>query len=354
MKYSPLSKRLRGLVALVAICASSAFATDVPKPVEADWIVRDFRFHTGEVLPELRIHYTTLGAPTGIPVLVMHGTGQSGTIMLSPPFAGELFGPGQPLDASRYFIVMPDAIGHGKSSKPSDGLRAKFPQYNYDDLAEAQYRLVAEHLGIRHVRAVIGNSMGGMEAWLMAEQHPDFMDVLVPMASQPVAMAGRNWMLRRLITDSIRNDPAWDQGNYTKPLKSAQFATVFFGLATSGGNQALYKAAPTRAQADAIVDQRMAAPFGADANDVLYQWDASRDYDPSGALERVKATVLVINSADDERNPPELGVVEREMKRVKKGRVVIIPASDQTTGHGTTFQARFWKKEVADLLQSEP
>ena len=331
-----------------------ALAADHPAPKEGDWVVRDFRFHTGEVLPELRIHYTTVGAPTGEPVLILHGTTQSGTSMLAPAFAGELFGPGQPLDASRYYIILPDAIGHGKSSKPSDGLRTSFPKYNYDDMVDAHYRLVTEHLGLRRVRLVLGNSMGGMKTWILAQKHPGFMDIAVPMASLPMEMSSRNWMLRRLIIDSIRNDPEWMSGNYSKQPRSAQFASVFYGLATSGGTQALYKAAPTRDKADQLLNQRLGAPFSADANDVLYQWESSRDYNPSAGLERIQAMLLAINSADDERNPPELGVLDREIKRVKNGRVLLIPASDQTAGHGTTFQARFWKKEVADVLQATP
>jgi len=331
-----------------------ALAADHPAPKEGDWIVRDFRFHTGEVLPELRIHYTTVGAPTGEPVLILHGTTQSGTSMLAPAFAGELFGPGQPLDASRYYVILPDAIGHGKSSKPSDGLRTSFPKYNYDDMVDAHYRLLTEHLGLRRVRLVLGNSMGGMKIWILAQKYPGFMDVAVPMASLPVAMSSRNWILRRLIIDSIRNDPEWMNGNYSKQPRSAQFASVFYGLATSGGTQALYKAAPTRDKADQLLNQRLGAPFSADANDVLYQWESSRDYDPSTGLERIQAVLLAINSADDERNPPELGVLDREIKRVKNGRVLLIPASDQTAGHGTTSQARFWKKEVADVLQATP
>src|SRR5205085_7757654 len=243
-------------------------------------IARDFRFHTGEVLPELRLHYTTVGAPTGEPVLILHGTTQSGAAMLSPAFAGELFGEGQPLDAKRYFIILPDAVGHGKSSKPSDGLRTKFPRYNYDDMVGAAQRLVAEHLGVRHARLVMGNSMGGMETWIWAQKYPGFMDVAVPMASLPTEMASRNWILRRLITDSIRNDPEWMNGNYTKQPRSAQFASVFFSFATSGGNQALYKTAPTRDKADQLLEARMKAPFTNDANDALYQWDSSRDYNP--------------------------------------------------------------------------
>lgn len=337
-----------GLPLMGAVAPASA------QPKEGSWVVRDFRFHTGEVLPELRLHYTTLGAPTGEPVLVLHGTGQAGGAMLNPAFGGVLFGPGQPLDASRYFIILPDALGHGKSSKPSDGLRTRFPRYNYDDLVDAAHRLVSEHLGVRRLRLVIGNSMGGMETWLYAQKYPTFMDVAVPMASLPTEMASRNWILRRLITDSIRNDPEWQNGNYTRQPRSAQFASVFFAFATNGGNQALFKAAPTREKADALLNQRLAAPFTADANDVLYQWDSSRDFNPSPGLERIQARLLAINAADDERNPPELGVLDREIKRVKDGRVLLIPASENTAGHGTTGQARFWKQALAELLQSAP
>src|SRR6266566_254895 len=336
---------------LMAVAASAA---DYPAPQEGSWVVRDFRFHTGEVLPELRLHYTTVGAPTGEPVLLLHGTTGSGAGMLTPAFAGELFGPGQPLDASRYYLILPDAIGHGTSSKPSNGLRASFPRYNYDDMVSAQYRLVTEHLGVRHVRLVLGNSMGGMHTWLWAQKYPDFMDIAVPMASLPTEMSGRNWMTRRLIIDSIRNDPEWMHGHYTTQPRSAQFASVFYGIATSGGNQALQKAAPTREKADQLLDQRLSAPFRGDANDLLYQWESSGDYNASGGLERIQAALLAINSADDERNPPELGVLEREITRVKNGRVLLIPGSDETAGHGTTARARFWKKELGELLQSVP
>lgn len=329
-------------------------AADYPAPKEGSWIVRDFRFHTGEVLPELRLHYTTLGAPTGEPVLILHGTTGSGAGFLTPAFAGELFGPGQPLDASRYFIILPDAIGTGKSSKPSDGLRTRFPRYNYDDMVRAQHRLVTEHLGVRHLRLVLGNSMGGMHVWMWAQQYPDAMDVAVPMASLPTEMSGRNWMMRRLIIDAIRNDPEWMNGNYTKQPRSLHVASVFYGIATNGGNQRLYQAAPTREKADQLLDQRLNAPVRGDANDHLYQWDSSRDYNASPGLERIQAVLLAINSADDERNPPELGLLEREIKRVKHGRVLLIPGSEQTAGHGTTGQARFWKQHLADLLQGAP
>jgi len=346
------SKSLLGCLVCAAFVAGWAWAADYPTPVEGDWVVRDFRFHTGEVLPELRLHYTTVGARSGVPVLILHGTTSSGTAMLSNDFAGELFGPGQPLDATRYCIILPDAIGTGKSTKPSDGLRGRFPQYNYDDMVLAQYRLVTEHLGLRHLRLVLGNSMGGMQTWIWGERYPDFMDALVPMASLPTAMSGRNWMLRRMIIDSVRNDPDWNNGNYTKQPRNLQATLVYFGLATSGGSQALFAAAPTREKADALLDARLKQPLSGDANDILYQWDSSKDYDPAPGLDRIRAAVLVINSADDERNPPELGVLEREMKRVRNGQVVMIPASDQTRGHGTTSLAKFWKKDLAAFLQS--
>jgi homoserine O-acetyltransferase/O-succinyltransferase len=346
-----LARAAAGLALSLAATAASA---DYPAPQEGSFTARDFRFHTGEVMPELRIAYKTLGASTGEPVLILHGTAGSSANVFTPAVGGELFGPGQALDANRYYIIVPDAIGHGKSGKPSDGLRTKFPKYDYDDMVLAQYRLVTEHLKVRHLRLVIGNSMGGMQVWIWAQKYPDFMDIAMPMASLPVEMSSRNWMLRRLITDSIRNDPEWMEGNYTKQPKSAQFASVFFGIATNGGSQAYYKAAPTREKADQLLDQRLAAPFPADANDVLYQWDSSRDFNPSAGLERIQATLLAINSADDERNPPEIGVLDREIKRVKNGRVLLIPASEDTSGHGTTGRAMFWKKAVADLLLSAP
>lgn len=308
MSMKRIATLLRAMWVLVyALLTLPTLAADYPTPKEGDWVVRDFRFHTGEVLPELRLHYTTVGAPTGEPVLILHGTTGSGASMLTPAFAGALFGPGQPLDASRYYVILPDAIGHGKSSKPSDGLRTGFPKYNYEDMVDAQYRLVTEHLGLRHLRLVLGFSMGGMETWIYAQKYPGHMDIAVPMASVPTEMSGRNWMLRRLIIDSIRNDPEWMNGNYSRPLRSAQFSSVFFALATNGGNQALQKAAPTRQKADDILNQRLSAPFTADANDVLYQWDSSRDYNASSGLERIQAALLAINSADDERNPRSLG-----------------------------------------------
>jgi len=346
---------LRAALALVLATATlAATAAEFPAPKEGDWIARDFRFQSGETMPELRLHYTTVGNPAGEPVLILHGTAGSGTGLLSPTFAGELFGPGQPLDATRYFIILPDAIGAGKSSKPSDGQRMKFPRYSYDDMVLAQYRLLTEGLNIRHLRLVLGNSMGGMHTWLWGVKYPGFADVLVPMASQPTEMSGRNWMLRRLLAESIRQDPDWNGGNYTAQPRGLRAANQFFGFATNGGSQAYYQAAPTREKADKLVDERLAAPFTADANDFLYQWESSRDYNPAPGLERISATLLAINSADDERNPPELGIMERELKRVRNGRLLLIPASAETRGHGTTGQAKFWKAALPELLQTAP
>ncbi|HKB61833.1 MAG TPA: alpha/beta fold hydrolase, partial [Burkholderiales bacterium] len=227
-----------------ALLAVSTWAADYPVPKEADWVARDFRFHTGETLPEVRLHYTTVGAPSGEPVLVLHGTAGSGATLLTKDFAGELFGPGQPLDASRYFVILPDALGTGKSTRPSDGLRARFPKYNYEDMVLAQYRLVIEGLSIKHLRLVLGNSMGGMQTWIWGVKYPEFMDALVPMACQPTEMSGRNWMLRRLLVESIRRDPDWNGGNYASQPRGIQTLLVQFGIATSGGSQALYKQAP--------------------------------------------------------------------------------------------------------------
>jgi len=349
---STIGRILCGL--LVAVSAVAAGAAEFPPPKQGSWVARDFKFHTGEVMPELKISYTTVGAPSGEPVLMLHGTTGSGAGMLTPAFAGELFGAGQPLDATKYFIILPDAIGHGQSAKPSDGLRAKFPRYNYDDMVLAQYRLVTEGLGLKHLRLVMGNSMGGMHTWIWGVVYPDFMDALVPMASQPTEMSSRNWMMRRLITDSIRNDPEWNGGNYTTQPKSAQVASVFYGIATNGGTLAYQRNAPTRERADKLLDDRLAAPFRADANDVLYQWDSSRDYNPAPGLERIEAALLAINAADDERNPPETGLMERELKRVKNGKLHLIPASEQTSGHGTTAQAKFYIEPLRQLMQTAP
>lgn len=341
---------------LVGVCppTSGAVAANYPPPQEGDWVAKDFRFHTGAVLPEVALHYTTIGDPKGEVVVILHGTAGSGASMLTPAFAGELFGPGQPLDASKHFIILPDALGAGKSAKPSDGLRTRFPEYNYDDMVSAQFRLLTEGLGVTHARLLLGHSMGGMHVWLWGVTHPGFADALVPMASQPTAMSGRNWMMRRLIIDTIRSDPDWNGGNYTAQPKALKMANVFFGVATNGGTLALQAAAPTREAADRLLDSRLAAPFNSDANDFLYQWNASRDYDPSAHLERIEGRLLAINAADDERNPPETGVMERAVARVKQGGLHVIPASAETAGHSTTAFARFWKDRLAETLSAAP
>jgi homoserine O-acetyltransferase len=341
-------------VAALCLVAGSAVAADYPAPREADWTTPGFKFHTGETMPALRLHYTTIGNPNGEPVLVLHGTGQSGHAMLTPGFAGELFGPGQALDAAKYYIILPDAIGAGKSTKPSDGLRTKFPHYNYDDMVLAQYRLLTEGLHIQHLRLVIGNSMGGMQTWMWGEAHPGFMDALVPMASQPTAMASRNWMTRRMLVETIKRDPAYDNGNYTTQPPSLRAANVFMGIATSGGTLADQSLAPTAAKADRLVDERLAAPPPADANDYIYQWSSSHDYDAAPGLDRIEAAVLAINSADDERNPPETGVMTRAMTHVKNGHVLLIPASAETRGHGTTGMAKFWQQQLREFLATVP
>jgi homoserine O-acetyltransferase len=350
-----MRKAILAVAALAAASLSNAsMAADYPAAEEGDWVARDFKFRTGEIMPEVRLHYRTVGEPSSQPVLLLHGTSGSGAGMLTNTFAGELFGPDQPLDASKHFIILPDALGAGKSSKPSDGLRTKFPRYNSEDIVEAQYRLVTEGLGIRHLRLVLGNSGGGMQTWLWGEKYPGFMDVLVPMASQPTPMASRNWMLRRMMIETIRNDPEWNGGNYTRQPQSLRLANTFFGIATSGGSLAYQKLAPTREKADKLVDDRLAARPDADANDLIYQYDSARDYDPSSALERIEAALLAINSADDERNPPETGITERAIKRVKNGRLYLIPASEETRGHGTTGNAKFYSRELRELLQTAP
>jgi homoserine O-acetyltransferase len=305
-------------------------------------------------MAELKLHYTTIGDPSGQPVLVLHGSGGSAVNMLTPTFAGELFGPGQPLDASKYYIVLPDGLGHGKSSKPSDGLKTKFPKYDYADMVDAQYRLVTEGLGIKHFRLVIGNSMGGMHAWIWAERYPQMMDAVVPMASQPTPIAARNWMMRRMMLETIRNDPDYDGGNYTTPPRMMKYAVNMFQIATGGGTLGYQMLAPTAAKADKLIDDRLATPLTADANDFIYQWEASHDYDPSPGLGRIEANVLAINAADDERNPPETGVTEAAIKRIKNARLYLIPASTETRGHLTTGNARFYQEQLRKLLETAP
>jgi homoserine O-acetyltransferase/O-succinyltransferase len=339
---------------IVVAISSTAMAADFATPRQGDFIAHDFKFHNGEVMAELKLHYTTVGEPTGQPVLVLHGSGGSAASMLTPGFAGELFGAGQPLDATKYFIIIPDGIGHGKSSKPSDGMKTAFPNYDYDDMVEAQFRLVKEGLGIKHLRLVIGNSMGGMHAWLWAEKYPDMMDIAVPMASQPAAMAARNWMLRRMMIETIRNDPDYNNGNYVSQPRMMKYAVAAYGFASSGGTLAYQKEAPTAEKADRMIDERLAAPVTTDANDFIYQWQASHDYDAAARLSKIEATLLAINSADDERNPPETGVTVDAIKQIKNGKLYLIPASVETRGHGTTGSAKFYKQPLEELLRSTP
>src|SRR6266542_1692784 len=337
------------------IAASNVFAADYPTPTEGDFTIRNFKFTSGETLPELRLHYRTLGKPekdaqgkTTNAVLIMHGTTGSGaqfverrpflpTDLPRPEFADELFAKGQPLDATKFFVILPDGIGHGKSSKPSDGLHAKFPRYGYLDMIEADYRVLTEGLGVNHARLVMGTSMGGMHTWLWGELHPDFMDALMPLASLPTQISGRNRAWRRTVIDAIRNDRAWSGGEY--PAGAGQppsLRTAAEMLWFMSSNPVLrQKEAPTLAKTD----------------DVLYAVEASHDYDPGPNLEKIRAPLLAINSADDLINPPELGILEDEIKRVPHGRAIVIPMSDKTRGHGSHTIAALWKDELVKLLQ---
>ncbi len=342
------------LSAALMLVSVTAMAADYPAPKEGDWVAKDFKFHTGQIMPELKLHYTTVGEPSGQPVLVLHGSGGSAASMLTPSFAGELFGPGQPLDASKYYIIIPDGIGHGKSSKPSDGMKTAFPKYDYDDMVDAQYRLVKEGLGIKHLRLVIGNSMGGMHTWVWGVRYPAFMDALVPMASQPTEMAARNWVLRRVMLETIRNDPDYNGGNYTSQPRMMKYAIAAYRFASAGGTLGYQTLAPTAAKADKMVDEQLAMAVPSDANDFIYQWDASHDYNPSAGMEKVEATVLAINAADDERNPPETGVTAAAIKRIRNGKLYLIPASTETRGHLTTGNAAFYAEQLKELLQTAP
>jgi homoserine O-acetyltransferase len=338
------------IAVLLALLSPLCFAIDYPNQKEGVWTTKDFQFHTGETLKEVKIGYVTLGDPSNPAVLILHGTAGSAKGMLGKDFGGELFQVGQPLDANKYFIIIPDAIGVGKSSKPSDGMKAQFPRYNYSDMVQGQYRLVSEGLGIKHLKLVLGNSMGGMQTWLWGTNYPGFSDYLAPMASTPSAMSGRNWMMRRFISESIRRDPAWNGGNYETQPKSAHLASVFYPFATTGGNQHLQFLAPNSEKADAIVNEKLNTPLSMDANDFLYQWESSRDFNPGPDLEKIKAKILVINSADDERNPPELGIMQKELKRIKSAELFLIPASEQTLGHSTTGQAKWWKEKLSQWM----
>ncbi len=345
----------------VAALASADFVLgqDVPKPAEGDFKVSGFRFDSGETLPSLNLHYATYGTASRDAqghvtnaVLVLHGTGGSGQQFVNARFAGVLFGPGQPLDASRYFIILPDSIGHGRSSKPSDGLHARFPHYDYADMVAAQHLLLTQGLKVDHLRLVMGTSMGCMHAWVWVETFPEFADAALPLACLPVQIAGRNRMMRKMILDAIRTDPDWAGGEYTRQPRGLK--TALYELLVMGSSPLqMQKSYPTRDAADTFLDEWLSARMAStDANDLLYQVDASRDYDPSPKLEAVKTTVLAVNSADDFINPPELAIAEREIKRVRNGRFVLLPISDQTRGHGTHTLAAVWKQYLAQLLEA--
>jgi homoserine O-acetyltransferase len=350
--------RLVCLFLAAGLGGAASRAAEFPQPAEADYVIKDFRFASGESLPELRIHYRFLGRPErgadGVvrnAVLILHGTWGSGANFISPLFAGELFGAGQPLDAAHAFIVIPDGIGHGKSSKPSDGLHARFPAYGYGDMVDAQYRLLTEGLGVNHLRLVLGTSMGGMHTWVWGERYPDFMDALMPLASVPTQISGRNRAWRRLVIDAIRGDPDWRGGDYTVQPPSLRTAAEMLFLMSSNPVRRQQEM-PSLAKADLVLDDYVRKILKTyDANDMLYAVSASRDYDPGPGLEKIRARLLAVNSADDLINPPELGILEREIGRVPHGRAVVIRASDATYGHGTHTHAAVWKSYLVELLR---
>jgi homoserine O-acetyltransferase/O-succinyltransferase len=355
---------LRSSLFVAAVCVfaslpSAGQQAGPPPTAEGDFVVKNFKFRSGETLPELRLHYTTLGKPVRNEegrvtnaVLILHGTGGAGSQFLQPIFAGELFGPGQLLDVTRYFIILPDGIGHGKSAKPSDGMHARFPQYDYDDMVAGHYRLLTEGLGVHHLRLLFGTSMGCMHSFVWGETYPNFMDALMPMACQPVQIAGRNRVWRKMVMDAIRNDPEWKEGEYSAEPQQGLRAALDLLLIAGSAPLYMQKNSPTRDAADKYLDDyfktRMA---GLDANDLLYAVNASRNYDPSPQLGKITAPVLYINSADDFINPPELGIAAREIKKVKNARFVLIPISDETRGHGTHTRAIVWKQYLAELLE---
>jgi homoserine O-acetyltransferase len=337
----------------------SALAADA-RPLEGDYVIHDFHFASGETLPELRMHYTYFGKPkkdaqgrVTNAVLIMHGTGGSGRSLVNDRFSGVLFQKGQLLDAEKYYIILPDGIGHGKSSKPSDALRTRFPQYSYQDMVAAQHALVTTGLGVNHLRLVMGTSMGCMHTFMWGEAYPDFMDALMPLACLPVQIAGRNRLWRDLAMDAIRNDPQWMKGDYTsQPISALRTVAGLLLIAGSAPIQ-MQATLPTREDADEFMQKYMQRQLAdLDANDLLYQVNASRDYDPSAGLEKIKAPLLQINSGDDFINPPELGIAEREIKRVKGGRFILLPASEQTHGHGTHTWAAVWQQYLGQLLDA--
>jgi homoserine O-acetyltransferase len=345
------------LVVAVVLFGGAARAADYPKPVEADFVLKDFRFASGETL-DLKVRYRTIGKPRRDKddrvvnaVLILHATTGSGAQFLADPFAGELFGEGQPLDAGRYYLILPDAIGHGKSSRPSDGPHARFPRYGYEDMILAQHRLLTEGLHVNHLRLVMGTSMGGMHTWLWGQRYPDFMDALLPLACLPTQISGRNRLWRSLAAGAIRTDPEWKEGDYTAQPRGLRLAAQTLQLMSSSA-AVRQRQGPTGKEADAAFDKELAGLLARlDANDTLYALESSRDYDPGPGLEKIRAPLLAINFADDLINPPELGILEREIKRVKKGRALVIPAGEQTVGHGTHTRATVWKEQLEKLLK---
>jgi homoserine O-acetyltransferase/O-succinyltransferase len=330
------------------------------RAAEGDFTLRDFAFRSGEKLPELRLHYVTAGVPvkdargrTTNAVLILHGTGGSGRQFLSPQFAGVLFGPGAPLDTTKMFVVLPDGIGHGRSSKPSDGLHARFPRYDYDDMVLAHYRLLTEGLHVNHLRLVMGTSMGGMQTWVWGETYPDFMDALMPLACQPVAIAGRNRIWRKMVMDAIREDPDWKGGEYSSQPKAGLRTALDLLLIAGSAPLRMQREEATRDSADRYLAGYFASRMPSlDANDLLFQVDASRDYDPEPKLGSILAPVMFVNSADDFINPPELGIAERDIQKVAHGRFVLLPISEQTRGHGTHTWAALWHQYLEELLKS--
>jgi homoserine O-acetyltransferase/O-succinyltransferase len=350
----------RAACALLLLCGA---AHADPATKEGDYTVHDFKFRSGEAMADLRLHYTTLGSPhkdrhghIDNAVLILHGTGGDGHQFLRPQFSGVLFVPGGLLDPAKYYIILPDGIGHGKSSKPSDGLHARFPHYNYDDMVAAHYALVTKGLHVDHLRLVMGTSMGCMHSFVWGETYPDFVDALMPLACLPVQIAGRNRMWRKMTIDAIRNDPAWANGDYKDEPRAGLRTAADMLMIAGAAPLPMQKTWPTRDAVDAGTDETVNRYLTTlDANDLMYQVDASRDYDPSPKLGLITAPVMWVNSADDFINPPELGIAEMEVAGIKRGRFVLVPLSEQTHGHGTHTWAVFWKDRLEELLkESEP
>lgn len=349
------------LITVVLFTVSFSYSQDInyPTPEEGDYMVNDFKFSSGESLDTLRLHYVTIGKPekdkkgqTKNAVLIMHGTTGSSQQFLSEKFAGYLFGPGQLLDATKYFIILTDDIGHGKSSKPSDGLHMKFPKYNYDDMVLANYKLLTEHLGVNHLRLAMGTSMGGMHTWVWGYTYPEFMDALMPLASLPVEIAGRNWIQRKMLMELIKMDPEWKGGEYKKQPRQGLTAAISIMMTMGSAPLKWQKLAPTKGIAEGMMDEMMKRYFSIlDANDMIYAFNSARNYDPSPHLSKIRAPLLAINSADDEINPPELNILEEKIKNVPHGEAIILPITEKTSGHGTHSDPKVWDKYLREFLK---